>query len=128
MEILVIAGGYYNIALVIFHLLFWRIFDWDTDLRSLSFLNRAIMQVLNISLSLVFLIFAWLSLAHPQALLDSALGNQLLLLMALFWFARAVQQLVFFKLRHWISWAFLGWFLLGALLYGIPAYQVFAPA
>lgn len=26
-----------------------------------------------------------------------------------------------FRLNHWASWAFLGWFLLGTVLYAIPA-------
>ena len=118
---LVHLGGWYNLLLVVLHLLFWRIFDWRRDLRSLTFVNRAVMQVLNISLTAAFAIFAWISLRHAGALLDTGLGHDLLLLMALFWLARAVQQVVFFKLRKWVSWAFLAYFLLGAVLYGIPA-------
>ncbi len=121
MEILIKAGGIYSLGFVIFHLLFWRIFDWDRDLRSLSFLNRAIMQVVNLSLTFVFFIFGYISLMHTRELLESSLGHSLLLLIALFWFLRAIEQVVFFKLKHWGSVAFLAVFLLGSLLYGIPA-------
>jgi len=55
---LVHLGGWYNLLLVVLHLLFWRIFDWRRDLRSLTFVNRAVMQVLNISLTVAFAIFA----------------------------------------------------------------------
>ena len=121
MEILIKAGGVYSLGFVIFHLLFWRLFDWDRDLRSLSFLNRAIMQVVNLSLTFVFVIFGYISLMHTRELLESSLGHSLLLLIALFWFLRAIEQVIFFKLKHWGSVAFLAVFLLGSLLYGIPA-------
>ena len=121
MELLIKLGGVYNIALVIFHLMFWRLFDWKTDLRSLSFLNAAIIQVLNLSLSFAFIIFGYISLAHTSELLSTALGQSLLVLIALFWVARSIEQIVFFKLKHWGSVAFLVFFLSGAVLYAIPA-------
>ena len=120
MESLIKIGGIYNITLVVFHLLFWRIFNWKEDLRSLSFLNRAIMQVVNLSLTIVFIIFAYISLVHTNALLSTSLGKSLLTFMALFWVARSVMQVTFFKLKHWGSMAFLAYFLAGGLLYGIP--------
>lgn len=124
MESLIIAGGFYTIGLVVFHLLFWRIFNWDHDLKQVSFLNGAIMQVLNISLIFAFIIFTYISLVHSSELLTSSLGHSLLVLIALFWLARAIQQILFFKLQHPASWAFLLLFLLGCLLYAIPAINV----
>lgn len=121
MESVIKAGGIYNIAFVLFHLLFWRIFNWKDDLRSLSFLNRAIMQVLNLSLTLVFIIFSYISLVHTKELLSTSLGQSLLILISLFWSLRAIEQVIFFKLKHWGSVAFLGLFLIGALLYAVPA-------
>jgi len=32
MEALIKAGGIYNIVLVVFHMLFWHIFNWGEDL------------------------------------------------------------------------------------------------
>lgn len=121
MEHLIEAGGIYNVILVVFHLLFWRIFDWKNDLRSLTFLNRAVMQVLNLSLTLVFVLFAYISLVHAAELLSTDLGRTLLFLMAAFWLARSVQQIVFFKLKTRASVAFLVYFLIGAVIYAIPA-------
>lgn len=121
MEYLIKAGGVYNIVLVVFHLLFWRIFNWKEDLRSLSFLNRSTMQVVNLSLTVVFVIFAYISLLHTNALLSTPLGKSLLVSISLLWFARSVMQVVFYKLNHWLSIVFLVYFLAGGLLYGIPA-------
>ena len=124
METLIKAGGLYNLILVVFHLLFWRLFNWKDDLRSLSLNNRAIMQVVNLSLTLVFILFAYVSLAQVDALLTTPLGKSLLVFMALFWLARCVMQIVFFRLAHWASIAFLAFFFAGGVLYGIPALAV----
>ena len=121
MDSLVKVGGIYNIALVIFHLFFWRLFNWKEDLRSVSFLNRAIMQVLNLSLTFVFVLFGYISLMHAEELVKTSLGQSLLLLMAIFWFTRAIEQIIFFKLKHWGSIAFLVFFLAGTVIYAIPA-------
>ena len=121
METLIQVGGLYNIILVIFHLFFWHIFNWEQDLRSVSSLNRSIMPVVNLSLIFVFIIFAYISLVHSTELLTSPLGNSLLIMIALFWLARSLLQIIFFKLDHWLSFAFLCYFLAGAALYGIPA-------
>jgi len=122
MELIVKTGGIYNIALVIFHLLFWRIFNWKEDLQSLSFLNRSIMQVLNLCLTFVFVIFAYISLAHTNELLSTPLGRTLLILMATFWLARSVLQIVFFRLRTGASSAFLAFFVIGTTIYSIPVF------
>lgn len=124
MELLIKAGGIYNIVLVIFHLLFWRIFNWKEDLRSLSFLNRAIMQVLNLSLTFAFVIFSYISLVHTKELISTSLGQSLLGFIALFWLARSVEQVVFFKLKNWRSIAFLVFFLVGTVLYAVPAIYI----
>lgn len=125
METLIRIGGIYNVGMILFHLSFWRIFNWNEELGRVSFLNRAVMQVLNISLIFAFTIFAYISLVHTSELLDSPLGNSLLVLMALFWLARSVQQVLFFKLRHRLSWLFLLLFFSGFLLYAIPVATLF---
>jgi hypothetical protein len=79
------------------------------------------MQVVNLSLTIVFVIFAYISLVHTNELLSTSLGKSLLSFMALFWLARSAMQVIFFKLNHWGSIAFLVYFLAGSLLYGIPA-------
>jgi len=123
-EILIMSGGVFNIALIIFHSLFWRIFDWQNDLKTLSFINRNIMQVLNISLTFAFVIFAYISLFHTDELLSTETGLSLLVLMSLFWFFRAIQQIIFFKLKAILSWVLFMVFMLGSVLYAIPALNI----
>jgi hypothetical protein len=63
-EILIIAGGIHMLTLVVFHLLFWRIFKWPETLSSLNKINKSTIQVLNISITFIFAIFAYISLAY----------------------------------------------------------------
>ncbi len=119
-ETLIIAGGFYTITLIVFHVLFWRIFKWPETLESLNYVNKATMQVLNISITFIFFIFAYVSFAHTQELLNTRLGNSLLVLMSCLWLFRAAQQVVFYKLKYKASVGLTVFFLIGAFLYGIP--------
>lgn len=120
MESIIKAGGFYNFAFAIFHIFFWKIFRWNPDLKKLNFLNRAIMQVLNLCLTFCFLLFAYVSFFHTAELLTTGLGNTLLVGIAVFWLLRAIEQVIFFNLTHWSSGIFLLIFIAGAVIYAIP--------
>ena len=121
-ETLIIVGGIYTVALIIFHALLWRIFNWPETLMPLNYVNKATIQVLNISITFIFFIFAYISFAHTQELLNTDLGRTLLVLISSLWLFRAAQQVVFYKLKHKASVALAFYFLLGAVLYGVPVY------
>jgi hypothetical protein len=116
-ELLVLAGGAFNLAFAVFHVFFWKMFRWKTELARLSALNRAVVQVLNLCLTFAFLIFAYLSFFHVGELLSGRLGRSLLLLVAVFWYLRALEQAFFFGVRKPLSIFFLVVFLLGGSLY-----------
>jgi hypothetical protein len=117
---LVLVGGFYNFAFAVFHLLFWWLFQWKETLAPLNSINRAIMQVLNLHLTFVFVAMAYVSVFHVNELIGTELGRFLLLACSLFWFFRVANQIVFFKLRNTTSIAFTVIFLLGGALYLIP--------
>jgi len=119
-ELLIIAGGIYTVALIVFHVLFWNIFKWPKTLMSLNYVNRATMQVLNISITFIFFIFAYLSFLHTHELLHTQLGNTLLILISCLWFFRAIQQVAFYNIKNKASAGLTLYFLIGALLYGLP--------
>ena len=119
-EIFIIVGGIYTVGLIVFHVFFWNIFKWPKTLESLNHVNRSTMQVLNISITFIFFIFAYISFVHTSELLNTKLGNTLLVLISCLWVFRAVQQVVFYKLKHKASIGLTFYFLVGALLYGLP--------
>lgn len=120
MKFLIFIGGFFHLAFFVFHLFFWKLFDWKRDLSSLKPINRGIIQVLNLRLTWIFLVFAYISFFHADALLTTALGKAILISIALAWLMRAVEQVVFFKLKSAISAAFFVVFLLGAAIYFSP--------
>ena len=119
-ELLIIGGGVYTTALIVFHLLFWRLFKWPQTLIALNDVNKATIQVLNISITFIFGIFAYISFVHTQDLLNTHLGRTLLVLISALWLFRAMQQILFYKLKHKISVGLALYFMVGSILYGAP--------
>jgi hypothetical protein len=119
-EAFVVGGGIYCLAFAGFHLAFWKLFDWPEDLRSLSYINRAVVQILNLCLTFAFVVFAVPSLVFPKEMVGTDMGRALLLLISAFWLLRAAEQVVFFGVRRLPSVVFLIVFLLGSALYAIP--------
>ena len=120
MKTLIIIGGFLWLAFFVFHIFFWKLFDWENDLENVTKTNKAIMQVLNLCLMLVFLIFAYISIFQTEELLTTSLGKTLLVGMVLFAVFRAIEQVIFFDLKNVRSKIVLFVALLGATIYLIP--------
>ena len=120
MKTLVTIGGVFALAFFVFHVFFWKLFDWNEDLKKVSQINKGVMQVLNLCLMVVFLIFGYVSIFHADEMLATGLGNALLGGIAALWFLRAIQQIIFFGLKSGLSITFFAIFLLGSALYMVP--------
>lgn len=116
----IVIGGYYNLGFAIFHIFFWKIFDWKIQLRLLKPVNKGIMQILNICLILVFLLFAYVSIFFTEELISTDIGKSILLFIALFWFIRAIVQIYYFGLKNQISLIMFLLFFLGTMIYIYP--------
>lgn len=120
MKTLIIIGGIYCLAFAIFHLAFWKIFDWKTELPKLNQINRGVMQVLNLRLTYLFFVFAFISIYFNSDLLTTDLGKIILGAISLGWLMRAIEQLIFWKFNDAVSIAFFVVFLSGAAIYALP--------
>ena len=119
-ELLLTIGGIYNLGFAIFHLLFWKIFKWKKDLASLTYVNRSIMQILNLRLTYVFLVMAYVSFGFQMDLTITKLGQTLLIAFSLFWFMRMIEQVIFFGVKNRISFTLTVLFFIGGVLYLLP--------
>lgn len=119
-EVWILTGGIYCLGFVIFHLTFWKLFKWREDLASLTFINSAVMQVLNLSLTFAFFIFVYISLFHARELVTTSLGTSLLLLISIFWLLRAILQVLFFGLKNKVSLILFIVFIAGFVIYLFP--------
>ncbi len=105
-ETAVLIGGAFNAAIAGFHLAFWKLFRWREEVKRMSRVNAAILQVLNLRLIWLFIVFAGISFAFTSELAHTALGKTLMAAMTLFWVMRAIEQVVFFGLRETASKVF----------------------
>ena len=121
-DVILILGSAYHLCLVAFHLLFWKLkfFNWQEELPEMSFLNRNVIQIINLCLTYVFVIFAYISFFHRAELLNSALGVFLLISISVFWLLRALMQIRFFGIKNKTSMGFFLFFMLGFVLYLSP--------
>lgn len=120
MKTVILLCGLYNIGFAIFHILFWKVFKWRSDLEKLSFANRAVMQLLNVQIIYYFLFVAFVCFYFPTELLTTALGQAFLGGSSLFWLVRMIQQFVFLKADHYKIHILTAIFLIGTILFALP--------
>lgn len=122
MSTFVLLCGLYSLAFAIFHLLFWRLFGWKTDLDKLRPENRAIMQILNLRLIYVFLFAAVMCFIFPVEMHATAMGKAFMAGFSVFWLGRTVEQFIFFRINHPAVHALTVTFILGSILFAIPVF------
>jgi ABC-type bacteriocin/lantibiotic exporter with double-glycine peptidase domain len=97
-------------------------FRWKEELASLTHVNRSVIQILNLQLTYVFLVMAFVLFAFQPELTMTRLGQALLIAFSVFWFMRAVEQVVFFGLKHKASNALTVLFFIGGVLHLLPVF------
>lgn len=125
MKTLIIIGGFLWLGFFVFHALFWRLFDWKSDLESLTATNKAVMQVLNLCLMIVMVLFSYVSIFQAEALLTTSLGKSILIGIISFGVFRSIFQAIFFDLKQSRSKLVLFVALLGTTIYLIPLISLF---
>ncbi len=123
---LLITGGILNLLLAVFHMLFWKVFNWPEGLICLSVDNRAIMQTFNLVVILILLFFAAKSLFCIEQLRRGLLGVLALLTIASLWLMRGLSEILFWGMEKGaISWVILIVCLIVTVIYVIPALPSF---
>jgi predicted enzyme related to lactoylglutathione lyase len=118
-NLLLIVGAVHSGAFALFHLCFWRLFDWRRTLEPLSPVNRGIMQVLNLCLTLGLATAGVIVFCDRTEILQTRLGAHLLLALAVFWAVRLIEQFIFFPVRRRVSVVLMVLFAVGAAVYGL---------
>ena len=112
--------GVYNLAFAIFHVLFWKIFKWNEDLKGNSVGNRSIIQILNIRLIYIFLLMSFIYFFYPDQLLETKIGYVLLIGFAGFWIGRTVEQFIFLRIKSKMVRVLTIVFFVGIVLHLLP--------
>lgn len=122
MKKVIFIGGLYNIVFALFHLGFWQIWQWDSELKKLTMSNSGIMQILNIQMIYYLIFTAVICFAFPAELQSTKLGKWFLAGTSAFWFFRTIEQFVFFPPVIPGMFIFPLVFLMGFILFLIPLF------
>lgn len=116
----ILLGGIHSLGLAAFHLSFWKIFKWRESLQRCTAADRAIVQILNLRLTYIFLLIAALCFVYTDELLTTGLGKALLLGMSLFWVGRLIEQFIYLRVNHALVHSLTALFALGAVVFAMP--------
>ncbi len=114
-------AGLHALAFAVFHVAFWRLFAWPASLRTTTVANRAIVQIANTQLVLVFACAGAACLWWRDTLADTHGGRALLLAMAGFWLLRLGSQFAWLRIHHPGVHALSAAFALGVVVCALPA-------
>ncbi len=112
--------GLHSVGFALFHLAFWKLFHWKSELRKVALPTRAITQILNLRLVHVFLGIGSLCFMFTAEMHGSALGRAVLAIMSLFWVGRTIEQFLFLRVNKPLVHVLTLLFVLGAVLFALP--------
>ena len=94
------------IALALVHVIFPKYFNWDTELKKLSLINRQMMTVHTFFIDLVVLLMGLLCLTSSTDLVETQLGKTISLGLGIFWVVRLFVQFFGYSSKLWRSKTF----------------------
>lgn len=94
------GGGVINILLAVFHMFFWSLLDWSTELPKLSALNRGVLQIANVIIIFVILYFAVMSFVMARHERLDVFGRSIIICIAGFYTIRLVLGFPFFGFNY----------------------------
>jgi hypothetical protein len=122
MKWIIYLCGVLSVAFAFFHIGFWKLFEWKSDLEKLSFINKGVMQIFNVQIIYYFFFVSVICFLFPSELKDTKLGNVFLLSCSIFWVIRAVQQFIFLNDNHYGTYIMAVVLLIPAVLFALPVF------
>jgi len=101
MELSLKLIGLLLIALAVVHVIFPSYFNWTSELRSLSLVNRQMMYVHTFFIALTVFLMGLLCLTSSNELMDTILGKRIALGLGIFWFFRLLIQFFGYSASLW---------------------------
>ncbi|MCT8338561.1 hypothetical protein MG296_00715 [Flavobacteriaceae bacterium TK19130] len=89
------------IALALVHIIFPRYFNWGTELKSLSLINRQMMTVHTFFIAFTVFLMGLLCWVATEDIIETDLGNNIALGLGIFWGIRLFVQLFVYSADLW---------------------------
>ena len=106
MEVHLKIVGCLLICLAFIHAIFSKYFHWNTELNSLSLINRQMMKVHTFFIALSVFLMGILCLTSATELIQTNLGKKMSLGLGIFWTARFFIQFFGYSTKLWKGKAF----------------------
>jgi hypothetical protein len=103
MELHLKIVGWSFIALAFVHAIFPRYFNWSQELKSLSLINKQILQVHTFFIALTVGLMGLLCITSANELCTTILGKRVALGLCFFWCCRFVIQFVGYSSILWLG-------------------------
>lgn len=123
-DLLIQLAGLHSFAFALFHMGFWKLFRWDSELAKVGLATRAVTQILNLRLIYVLLGIGTLCFLFTRELHTTPLGRALLVFMSLFWVGRTIEQFVFLRINKPMVHVLTALFVIGAVLFALPLFSL----
>lgn len=120
MDTIIFLCGLHSLAFAIFHIFFWKLFNWKNELSKLNYANRAIVQILNIRIIFLLFFVAFICFYFADELQHTLFGRVFLAGISLFWIGRTIEQFIFLRINNKYVHLTTLLFVLGAVLFGLP--------
>lgn len=93
--------GVLLIILAFVHIIFPRYFNWKKELVYLSLINQQVMMVHTFFIALIVFLIGLLCLTSSKELMETKLGNRLVLGLFTFWTLRLFIQIFIYSSKLW---------------------------
>ncbi|MCR6642849.1 MAG: hypothetical protein NVV82_28630 [Sporocytophaga sp.] len=93
--------GIISMILAFIHVIFPKYFDWEKELQSVSLINKQLMYVHTFFIALVVFLFGMFCFFSAEELLNTRLGKQVVLALAVFWGLRLLFQFFVYSPILW---------------------------
>lgn len=119
-RILLFMGGLLNLLPGIFKILMPHLFHWKEAMGSAEGFMWSTVYAEIFGISLLLLFFAYTSIFHWRALLETSLGKTILLSIGTLWVFRTVAELFLYRIGEDGAWWRVIMFLGAAVMYMLP--------
>ncbi len=101
MELHLKIAGFLLMLLALVHGFFPKYFNWKIEFSSVSLINRQVMYVHAFFIALTVFLMGLLCATSATDLIETRLGNRLMLALAVFWAARLAIQFFGYSTELW---------------------------
>jgi hypothetical protein len=93
--------GILLVSLAVTHIIFPKYFNWKSELRSLSMVNRQLVYVHSFFIALTVLLMGLVCLTSAHDLINTTLGKRISIGLGIFWMARLIVQFFGYSSKLW---------------------------